>query len=130
MIYLDTSVFLAHVLGETRRPPDRLWSEVLVSSRLLDYEAWTRVHAYGLGATHGSVMAEALRSLGFLELVPIVLARARDPFPTAVRTLDALHLATLDFLQVNGFSPRILTWDRRLLQSAEAIGVARCDIDT
>jgi len=31
MIYLDTSVALAHLLAEDRHPPDNLWTEVLVS---------------------------------------------------------------------------------------------------
>ena len=43
MIYLDSSVALAHLLGEDRRPPGELWSETLVSSRLFEYELWTRV---------------------------------------------------------------------------------------
>lgn len=35
MIRLDTSVALAHLRTEDRRPPDALWAEVLVSSRVL-----------------------------------------------------------------------------------------------
>lgn len=33
MIYLDTSVALAHLLVEDRVPPERLWREDLISSR-------------------------------------------------------------------------------------------------
>ena len=29
MIYVDTSVVLAHLLAEDRRPPDALWRETL-----------------------------------------------------------------------------------------------------
>jgi len=36
MNYLDTSVALAHLLGEGRRPDDSLWERRLVSSRLLE----------------------------------------------------------------------------------------------
>ena len=53
MIYLDTSVALAHLLSEDRNPPSRLWDEDLVSSRLLEYELWMRIHAKRLGDTHG-----------------------------------------------------------------------------
>lgn len=35
MIYLDTSVALAHLLAEDRCPPPSLWEEDLFSSRLL-----------------------------------------------------------------------------------------------
>ncbi len=51
MIYLDTSVALAHVLVEDRTPPASLWQEPLVSSRLIEYELWTRIHAKRLGAS-------------------------------------------------------------------------------
>jgi hypothetical protein len=33
LVYLDTSVALAHLLAEDRRPPDALWERVLASSR-------------------------------------------------------------------------------------------------
>ncbi len=42
MIYLDTSAALAHLLGEDRSPPTTLWKEPLVSSWLIEYEAWTK----------------------------------------------------------------------------------------
>ena len=59
MIYLDSSVALAHLLVEDRRPPESLWNETLVSSRLLEYELWTPVHSRGLAGSHG----EAVRLL-------------------------------------------------------------------
>ena len=49
MIYLDSSVALAHLLVEDRVPPSALWAEPLVSSRLLECEVWTRIHARRLG---------------------------------------------------------------------------------
>ncbi|HEY7665687.1 MAG TPA: hypothetical protein VH934_21425 [Xanthobacteraceae bacterium] len=41
MIYLDTSVALAHLLAQDRSPPATLWQEQLIASRLLEYELWT-----------------------------------------------------------------------------------------
>jgi hypothetical protein len=41
MIYLDTSVALAHLLAEDRCPSPSMWDHPLVSSRLLEYEIWT-----------------------------------------------------------------------------------------
>ena len=55
MVYLDTSVALAHLMAEDRLPDDALWDEPLVSSRLLEYEIWTRLHARQLSATHGLI---------------------------------------------------------------------------
>ena len=43
-------------------------------------------------------MRGLLHGLALLELAPPVLARALEPFPVPVRTLDALHLASLEFL--------------------------------
>ena len=60
MIYLDTSVALAQLLAEDRTPPASLWREPLVSSRLLEYELWTRVHARGLGRSHGEDVRQLL----------------------------------------------------------------------
>ncbi len=45
MIYVDTSVVLAHLLTEDRSPPASFWQGNLVSSRLLEYEVWTRLHS-------------------------------------------------------------------------------------
>ena len=49
MIYLDTSIVLAHLLSEDRQPPAAVWDNVLVSSRLIEYETWTRLNRAGLG---------------------------------------------------------------------------------
>src|SRR5688572_22051876 len=53
LIYVDSSMALAPLLSETRSPPERVWRQQLVSSRLLEYEVWNRVHAYRLTDTHG-----------------------------------------------------------------------------
>ena len=123
MIYLDSSVALAHLLGETRVPPASLWQESLVSSRLLEYELWTRVNARGLATSHGSEVRALLGAVALLELSPLVLARAVEPFPTPVRTLDALHLASLLFLRDRG-PVALASYDVRLSQAAHALGVA------
>lgn len=61
MVYLDTSAALAHLLAEDRVPPDSLWDQPLVSSRLLEYELWNRLHARGSTAD-----APHLASMEFL----------------------------------------------------------------
>jgi hypothetical protein len=45
MIHRDSSVALAYLLAEDRCPSDELWDELLVSSRLLECEVWTRINA-------------------------------------------------------------------------------------
>jgi predicted nucleic acid-binding protein len=123
LIYLDSSVALAQLLAEDRLPAPGLWAESLVSSRLLAYEVWTRIHAYELGTTHSEEARGLLGKVSFLELAPMVLARALEPFPVAVRTLDALHLATLEYLRANGQAVRLATYDERMTTAARAMGV-------
>ena len=123
MIYLDTSVALAHLLAEDRRPPDSLWQQHLAASRLLEYELWTRLHARGLGASHGELARRLLERLAVLEMLPNVLARALEPFPAPVRTLDALHLASIEFLRGQGQAVELASYDDRLIHAARALGI-------
>lgn len=121
MIYLDTSVALAQLFAEDRRPPDALWSETLVSSRLLEYELWTRVNARGLARSHDEQVRGLLGRIAFLELSRPVLARALEPFAKVVRTLDALHLASMDFLRQQGQEVRLASYDERLVAAARQL---------
>jgi hypothetical protein len=123
VIYVDTSVALAALLAEDRTPPDGIWREPLVASRLLEYELWTRVHARRLGATHGALVRDLLLRVALIELVAPVLVRATEPFPVPVRTLDALHLASIDFLRDHGQSVRLASHDARQVSAARAMGI-------
>ena len=124
MIYVDTSVVLAQLLVEDRIPPAALWDEDLVSSRLAVYEAWTRVHARRLGASHGEDLRTLFGRVALIEMVAPVLTRALEPFPAPVRTLDALHLASIEFLRAQGIAVSLATYDERLRTGAAALGVA------
>ena len=121
MIYVDTSVVLAALLAEDRRPPAELWTQHLISSRLLEYETWMRLNARRCPDD----VAEAARRLvgcaDLVEMTPIVLARALEPFPAPVRTLDALHLATAAYLRAQGMNVRFATYDARQTTAARAL---------
>ncbi len=67
----------------------------MVSSRLLEYELWTRLHARDLASSHGDLARWLLSRVGRLALNQEVLGRALRPFPGPVRTLDDLHLASV-----------------------------------
>jgi predicted nucleic acid-binding protein len=123
VIYVDTSVVMSHVLAEDVRPPTALWGQdELVASRLTEYEAWVRLHAYGKGPSHGRALALTLATLHLVELDDGVCARCRAPYPVPVRTLDALHLATADFLRDQGLTVHVATYDTRMREAAEAMG--------
>ena len=123
MIYLDTSVLLAQLLAEDRAPEPAIWQETLIASRILEYEVWNRIHARGLGESHGEATRLLAGRVALLELAPAVLARAVEPFPAPVRTLDALHLASIEFLRSAGHEVSLATYDRRLAAGARALAI-------
>ncbi len=122
MIYLDSSVALADILRQERRPPTTFWLQPMTSSRLLQFEVWNRLHAYeAVAFRHGKARA-ILKRIGFHEMTGDTLVRALRPFPNAVRTLDGLHLATMDHLRVRGVRTTLASYDQRLLAAAQAMG--------
>jgi hypothetical protein len=123
VIYLDSSVALAQLFAEDRTPPVALWRETLVASRLLEYEMWTRVTAQGLEQSIGGLVRELIGRVALLELAPPVLARALDPFPLSVRTLDALHLASIEFLSKQGQAVSLASYDDRMVAAARALEI-------
>lgn len=123
MIYVDTSILLAELLSEDRHPDPAFWDQPLVSSRLLEYETWTRLHARRLGSSHGEAARQLIGRIAMLELVSPVLSRALDPFRGPVRTLDALHLASAVFLREHQPALRLATYDDRLARAAGAEGL-------
>ena len=120
--YLDSSVVLAEILAEGRRPPPELWSEDLISSRLLTIEVWTRMQAYGVRESHADLASDILGGVEFLEMDPKVLERALEPFPNAVRALDALHLSAAFYLRDRGEDIAIATYDTRMRITAVEMG--------
>jgi hypothetical protein len=124
LIYLDSSTALAHLFGEARLPTSAVWRERVVSSRLLEYELWNRIHARGYPQSHGDMVEALLSRVSLIELSPSVLARALKPFPVSVRTLDGLHLATIEFLRARRDDVELASYDDRLVEAARALGVA------
>lgn len=128
MIYLDSSVVLAELLAESRRPPDRLWRESLSSSLLLQYEVWNRIHARGLAESHGAAVRRLLSRINLAEMTEPILGRALEPWPVRIRTLDALHLATVEFLRAQGEPLQLASYDSRLVAAARALGVESAEL--
>ena len=123
MIYVDSSVALAHLLAEDRSPPVSFWQGELISSRLLEYEVWTRINALKLAPSHGDYARDLIGRMALIELAPAVLARAIEPFAVAVGTLDALHLASIEFLRARGQAVELATYDQRMLAAARTLAI-------
>src|ERR1700731_1139597 len=99
MIYIDGSVALAQLLTQDHALPETIWWQPLISSRLLEYEVWNRIHARGLGRSHADAVHALIGRVALIEMTPPVLARALEPFVIGVRTLDALHLASIEYIR-------------------------------
>lgn len=123
MIYVETSVALAQLLAEDRCPPESLWNAPVVSGRLTEYEVWTRLHARRLGGSHSEAVGILLGRLSWLELPATVLAHALEPWPAPLRTLDALHLASIEFLRARAQPILLASYDERIVAAARTLKV-------
>ena len=100
--YLDTSALLRLVFREPGALDDLRACEALVSSELLAVESLRTIDRLRLqsvlspeeAASRRVVVSEWLEAVDLVLLQRPILARASDPFPTALGTLDAIHLAT------------------------------------
>jgi hypothetical protein len=77
MIHRDSSVALAYLLAEDRCPSDELWDELLVSSRLLECEVWTRINATRTKLANGEAVRNLIGRVAIIEMVGPVLACSR-----------------------------------------------------
>ncbi len=128
MNYIDTSVALALLLNEKRHPPASFWSTQKTSSRLLEYEIIVRLNALGLPPVAIKVAQDFLADVKLIDLDGPTLKRALQPFPVPLRTLDAIHLSTLVFLQGRGLKLQLATYDKRLARAAKAVGVSLASV--
>jgi predicted nucleic acid-binding protein len=122
LTYIDSSVVLAQLFAEDLRPSATLWSQVLVSSRLLEYEVWNRALARSQRPDRTEIAA-LLSKVDMTEMSASALRRALQPFPVPVRTLDALHLATAVFLNAESDPVQLASFDARMLSAARALGI-------
>ncbi len=129
--YIDSSVLLRVVLTQ----PDRLseWSalEQGVTSALTEVECLrTLDRRRRQGLLDDQELADrrglALRLLERMERVdvsPVVLRRAAEPFPTPLGTLDAIHLSTaLLWGQSRSALPTVATHDFQMATAGRALG--------
>jgi len=102
IVYVDTSAFLRLVLAEAGALAELSSSEGLVSSELLAVESLRTIDRMRLqgalspeeAASRRATVADWLEAVDLVLLQQPILARASEPLPTALGTLDALHLAT------------------------------------
>lgn len=129
--YLDTSALLRLVLSEPGALDDLRSYDALVSSELIAVESSRTIDRLRLqGSLTMEEAASRLRAINdWLEAIdlvllrPPVISRASEPLPTALGTLDALHLATaLIWRDRMGSLSVVATHDGALGLAARAFG--------
>jgi len=84
---------------------------------------FSNTSAYDLGATARDDARLILRHVRFVEMSREILDRALFPLPVSLRTLDTLHLVTMDYLHRREDALTLASYDRRLLDAAAALGI-------
>jgi len=129
--YVDTSVLLRIILREAGALDDLRAQGGWVSSELLDVESRRTIDRLRLrGSVTAAEASERLaaiaRWLEAIDLVllrPVVLARAGEPLPVSLGTLDAIHLATaLVWRDRTGEPLLVATHDDAFGQAARSFG--------
>lgn len=130
-VYVDTSVLLRVVLGE--RGALKQWRSIdmAISSELIRVEALRTFDRARLEsdmsddevAERRGDLLEVLSGFHLARLDRAVLRRAAEPFPTSLRTLDALHLSTALLARREHSSMVLATHDLELGRAARAVGL-------
>lgn len=131
IVYVDSSVILRRILGQPGVLEEWKELEAPVASALVEVECLRTLDrlrlAGGIDDRQISEWRQAVyRLLGEAELVEItrpVLARAAQPWPTTLGTLDAIHLATAMLWRERGVADLVMaTHDEALAIAARASG--------
>jgi hypothetical protein len=129
-VYVDSSIVLRVVLAE--RDALRSWRRITraVSSELIRLECLRTIDRARIRghlddeetAERRAAIVEQLEAFDLVALDRAVLARAADPFPTLLSSLDALHLASAVMARAHFPDLQFATHDRELATAARAVG--------
>ena len=132
-VYLDSSFVIRQLLGV--RPECPFWGKwgKAYASTLMRTECFRAANLLRLKgkiddaqrARLGTWIEKVVSSVTLVPVTDAILHRAAETFPTAVGTLQSIHLATLLELQtVHSITCSLATDDTQLLQAATALGFA------
>jgi predicted nucleic acid-binding protein len=122
LVYLDSSALVKLVVTE---PESSALMEFLrsqserVSSAVALVEVPRALRRAGFGASERRRSREVIARIALVDVDRRILAAAAAVDPPALRTLDAIHLATA--LAVREDLATIVTYDRRLAAAAERV---------
>jgi uncharacterized protein len=127
--YVDASAVLRVVFGEPGAAVPLTGNQRVVSSRLVEVEAFRAVDRARLtGLLDDSEVAIKRSELGnvlaMMDLVGIgddVIGRARASFAVSLRALDAIHVATAEILLAEGGGEALEFWTHDERQAVAAV---------
>ncbi len=134
MRYIESSALVAaliehdsNALDSVRAPGRKVTSALTMAETaraILRARATARLTADEERAAVGALRRFELRSY-VVAVTEAVLARVRRPFPIEpIRTLDAVHLATMEMLDEPPALVVVVTRDTRVRENARALGYA------
>lgn len=129
--YVDAAVVLRLAFGEAH--PLNHWEKLTpISSALIKVECLgtversraRRPELVEMLAERRAAVLTLLSSFSLIEITSPILERASNPFPTAIPTLDAIHLSTA--LELRDEQPDLVfaTHDVKLAVAARSMGFA------
>jgi predicted nucleic acid-binding protein len=127
VIYLDTAALVKLVRAETESPALVRWINEraglpLIASVLVEVELPRALRRSQPGVLGG--VAAVLGRLHRVEINAAVRATAAAYQEPTLRSLDAIHLATVELLVASGTPlTAFLTYDKRLAESAAHLGL-------
>ncbi len=124
MIYLDTSALTKLVLPETESRALSDWLDQHESSAKVSSEIVHVELPRAVARSNPIMLPSAMQITSGMQIVPItprVLALAATMPPPALRSLDAIHLASA--LQLTEHLTAFVAYDTRLAEAAEAAGL-------
>ena len=121
MVYVDASVALAALFGETKRPDDAFWALPCVASRVTELEVRVRASSITQAAPSVADVDRLIAAVSYVEVAGPALSLLYTGGARGLRTLDAIHLSTLAYLNSGPQQVILATYDRRLAAAARAM---------
>ena len=138
-VYLDSSFVIRQLLGV--RPACPFWGkwEKAYASTLMRTECFRAANLLRLSgkiddtqrARLGTWIEKVVSTVTQVPVTDAILHRAAETFPTAVGTLQSIHLATLlELKSAREITCSLATDDAQLMQAANALGFADAAAET
>lgn len=130
-VYLDSTLVIRQLVGTKNPWPGWGAWDAAYASALMRTECYRTANLLRLSgklddeqrARLGTWIERVCKSVTIVPVTDGVLQRAADAFPTAVGTVQAIHLATLlELKSVHDITCLVATADDELLRAAESMG--------